>query len=84
MFISGSLQTLLSGVVLMLEIGVYALLGYWTVLYFDLQVDWGKKNISSKTGDTVAFIFNLFNVQHDSSLWISALQHSRILILTGF
>lgn len=41
----------------MLEIGVYTLLGYWTVLYFDLKVDWETKSISSKTGETGAYIF---------------------------
>jgi len=37
----------------MLEVSVYALLGYWTVRYFDLQVDWEKKSVSSKTGEAL-------------------------------
>ncbi|XP_065139718.1 lipase maturation factor 2a isoform X1 [Paramisgurnus dabryanus] len=54
-----SLQTLMSGVILMLEFGGYVLLVYWTVLYFDLQVDWEKKSITSKTAFTY-FEFNGF------------------------
>ncbi|XP_016364709.1 lipase maturation factor 2-like [Sinocyclocheilus rhinocerous] len=56
---STSLQTLLSGLAVMLEIGTYALLGYWTIKYFDLQVDWENKSVSSKTAFTY-FEFNGF------------------------
>lgn len=39
------------------EVGVYALLSYWTVLYFDLKVDWDKKSVSSKTGAVKVLLF---------------------------
>lgn len=39
------------------EVGVYAVLGYWTVLYFDLEVDWDKRSVSSKTGAVKVLLF---------------------------
>lgn len=39
------------------EVGVYALLAYWTVLYFDLKVNWDKRSISSKTGAVKGVLF---------------------------
>uniref|UniRef100_A0A671LC34 Lipase maturation factor n=1 Tax=Sinocyclocheilus anshuiensis TaxID=1608454 RepID=A0A671LC34_9TELE len=68
-----SLQTLLSRLAVMLEIGTYALLGYWTVKYFDLQVDWENKSVSSKT----AFMYFEFNgflkTVTVPSIWIGVL-----------
>ncbi|KAA0715204.1 Lipase maturation factor 2 [Triplophysa tibetana] len=69
----GSLQTLLYGVVLMLEIGVYALLGYWIVLYFDLQVDWEKKNISSKTAFTYFEFTEFLKAVTVPSIWMGVM-----------
>lgn len=66
----GSLQTIWSCVVLMLEIGVYALLGYWTVLYFDLQVDWEKKSIFSKTAFTYFELNGFLKAVTVPSIWM--------------
>ncbi|KAK7160544.1 hypothetical protein R3I93_008249 [Phoxinus phoxinus] len=68
-----SLQNLFSGLAVMLEVSVYALLGYWIVQYFDLQVDWEKKRVSSKTAFTY-FEFNGFlKTVTVPSIWIGVL-----------
>ncbi|XP_026120930.1 lipase maturation factor 2-like [Carassius auratus] len=67
------LQTLFSWLAVMLEIGSYALLGYWSVKYFDLQVDWENKSVSSKTAFTY-FEFNGFlKTVTVPSIWIGVL-----------
>lgn len=45
-------QGLLGCMCALVEIAGYGLLGYWTVHYFDLKVDWDKKSVSSKTGQS--------------------------------
>uniref|UniRef100_A0A672PIW1 Lipase maturation factor n=1 Tax=Sinocyclocheilus grahami TaxID=75366 RepID=A0A672PIW1_SINGR len=68
-----SFQTLFSWLAVMLEIGTCALLGYWSVRYFDLQVDWENKSVSSKTGFTY-FEFNGFlKTVTVPSIWIGVL-----------
>uniref|UniRef100_A0A8C1M5G5 Lipase maturation factor n=2 Tax=Cyprinus carpio TaxID=7962 RepID=A0A8C1M5G5_CYPCA len=70
---STSLQTLCSWLAVVLEIGTYALLGYWSVRYFDLQVDWENKSISSRTAFTY-FEFNGFlKTVTVPSIWIGVL-----------
>ncbi|XP_016308495.1 lipase maturation factor 2-like [Sinocyclocheilus anshuiensis] len=70
---STSLQTLFSWLAVMLEIGTCALLGYWSVRYFDLQVDWENKSVSSKTAFTY-FEFNGFlKMVTVPSIWIGVL-----------
>ncbi|XP_059421295.1 lipase maturation factor 2-like [Carassius carassius] len=67
------LQTLFSWLAVMLEIGTYALLGYWSIKYFDLQVDWENKSVSSKTAFTY-FEFNGFlKTVTVPSIWIGVL-----------
>uniref|UniRef100_A0A672Q0C7 Lipase maturation factor n=1 Tax=Sinocyclocheilus grahami TaxID=75366 RepID=A0A672Q0C7_SINGR len=79
-----SLQTLLSGLAVMLEIGTYALLGYWTVKYFDLQVDWENKSVSSKTAFTY-FEFNGFlKTVTVPSIWIGVLSLTWEIISSMF
>uniref|UniRef100_A0A672PYU7 Lipase maturation factor n=1 Tax=Sinocyclocheilus grahami TaxID=75366 RepID=A0A672PYU7_SINGR len=81
---STSLQTLLSGLAVMLEIGTYALLGYWTVKYFDLQVDWENKSVSSKTAFTY-FEFNGFlKTVTVPSIWIGVLSLTWEIISSMF
>uniref|UniRef100_A0A673GBC6 Lipase maturation factor n=1 Tax=Sinocyclocheilus rhinocerous TaxID=307959 RepID=A0A673GBC6_9TELE len=70
---STSLQTLFSWLAVMLEICTCALLGYWSVRYFDLQVDWENKIVSSKTAFTY-FEFNGFlKTVTVPSIWIGVL-----------
>ncbi|XP_042631574.1 lipase maturation factor 2-like [Cyprinus carpio] len=70
---STSLQTLCSWLAVVLEIGTYAVLGYWSVRYFDLQVDWENKSISSRTAFTY-FEFNGFlKTVTVPSIWIGVL-----------
>lgn len=57
LFSAGSLQPVMAWVCVVVEVGVYALLGYWTVLYFDLKLDWDKKSVSSKTGAVKVLLF---------------------------
>lgn len=79
-----SLQTLFSALTVMLEIGVYALLCYWTVKYFDLQVDWEKKSVSSKTAFTY-FEFNGFlKIVTLPSIWIGVLSLTWEIITAMF
>ncbi|TTN17664.1 Lipase maturation factor 2 [Bagarius yarrelli] len=57
----------------MVEVCVYALLVYWTVLYFGLSVDWDKRSISSKTAFT-HYEFNSFlKGVTVPSIWIGVL-----------
>uniref|UniRef100_A0AAR2J0V5 Lipase maturation factor n=1 Tax=Pygocentrus nattereri TaxID=42514 RepID=A0AAR2J0V5_PYGNA len=51
------LQTALSWVCLLVEVAVYGLIVYWTILYFDLKVEWNRKSISSKTGGFFCLLF---------------------------
>uniref|UniRef100_A0A8C2K305 Lipase maturation factor n=1 Tax=Cyprinus carpio TaxID=7962 RepID=A0A8C2K305_CYPCA len=68
-----SLQTLCSWLAVVLEIGTYAVLGYWSVRYFDLQVDWENKSVSSRTAFTY-FEFNGFlKTVTVPSIWIGVL-----------
>uniref|UniRef100_A0A9J7Z9Q3 Lipase maturation factor n=3 Tax=Cyprinidae TaxID=7953 RepID=A0A9J7Z9Q3_CYPCA len=70
---STSLQTLCSWLAVVLEIGTYAVLGYWSVRYFDLQVDWENKSVSSRTAFTY-FEFNGFlKTVTVPSIWIGVL-----------
>lgn len=79
-----SLQTLFSALAVMLEIGVYALLCYWTVKYFHLQVDWEKKSVSSKTAFTY-FEFNGFlKTVSVPSIWIGVLSLTWEIITAMF
>uniref|UniRef100_A0A8C2K0B0 Lipase maturation factor n=1 Tax=Cyprinus carpio TaxID=7962 RepID=A0A8C2K0B0_CYPCA len=67
---STSLQTLCSWLAVVLEIGTYAVLGYWSVRYFDLQVDWENKSVSSRTGEAFDFVLFSSLVVH---IWIGVL-----------
>ncbi|KAK3548931.1 hypothetical protein QTP70_021685 [Hemibagrus guttatus] len=68
-----SVQAVLSWVCVLVEVGIYALLGYWTVLYFDLKVDWDKKSVSSKMAFT-HYEFNSFlKAVTVPSIWIGVL-----------
>ncbi|KAF4101140.1 hypothetical protein G5714_017572 [Onychostoma macrolepis] len=81
---STSLQTLFSGLAVMLEIGTYALLGYWTVKYFDLQLNWENKSISSRTAFTY-FEFNGFlKTVTVPSIWIGVLSLTWEIISSMF
>uniref|UniRef100_A0A8C1ILW1 Lipase maturation factor n=1 Tax=Cyprinus carpio TaxID=7962 RepID=A0A8C1ILW1_CYPCA len=81
---STSLQTLISGLAVMLEMGTYALLGYWTVKYFDLQVEWENKSISTKTAFTY-FEFNGFlKTVTVPSIWIGVLSLTWEIISSMF
>uniref|UniRef100_A0A8C2I0M8 Lipase maturation factor n=1 Tax=Cyprinus carpio TaxID=7962 RepID=A0A8C2I0M8_CYPCA len=81
---STSLQTLISGLAVMLETGTYALLGYWTVKYFDLQVDWENKSVSTKTAFTY-FEFNGFlKTVTVPSIWIGVLSLTWEIISSMF
>ncbi|XP_042600417.1 lipase maturation factor 2a [Cyprinus carpio] len=81
---STSLQTLISGLAVMLEMGTYALLGYWTVKYFDLQVDWENKSVSTKTAFTY-FEFNGFlKTVTVPSIWIGVLSLTWEIISSMF
>ncbi|KTF85004.1 hypothetical protein cypCar_00021609 [Cyprinus carpio] len=66
-------HTLCSWLAVVLEIGTYAVLGYWSVRYFDLQVDWENKSVSSRTAFTY-FEFNGFlKTVTVPSIWIGVL-----------
>uniref|UniRef100_A0A8C1WYN8 Lipase maturation factor n=1 Tax=Cyprinus carpio TaxID=7962 RepID=A0A8C1WYN8_CYPCA len=68
-----SMDTLCSWLAVVLEIGTYAVLGYWSVRYFDLQVDWENKSVSSRTAFTY-FEFNGFlKTVTVPSIWIGVL-----------
>ncbi|KTF79764.1 hypothetical protein cypCar_00040826, partial [Cyprinus carpio] len=78
------MQTLISGLAVMLEMGTYALLGYWTVKYFDLQVDWENKSVSTKTAFTY-FEFNGFlKTVTVPSIWIGVLSLTWEIISSMF
>uniref|UniRef100_A0A8C2I0P7 Lipase maturation factor n=1 Tax=Cyprinus carpio TaxID=7962 RepID=A0A8C2I0P7_CYPCA len=82
--VCSSLQTLISGLAVMLETGTYALLGYWTVKYFDLQVDWENKSVSTKTAFTY-FEFNGFlKTVTVPSIWIGVLSLTWEIISSMF
>uniref|UniRef100_A0A8B9H6Q0 Lipase maturation factor n=1 Tax=Astyanax mexicanus TaxID=7994 RepID=A0A8B9H6Q0_ASTMX len=79
-----SLQTLLSRFCLLVELAVYALLAYWTFLYFDLKVDWDKKSVSSKTAFT-HFEFNRFlKLVTVPSIWIGVLSLTWEIVTAKF
>ncbi|KAG7332884.1 hypothetical protein KOW79_003019 [Hemibagrus wyckioides] len=79
-----SLQAVLSWVCVVVEVGVYVLLGYWTVLYFDLKVDWDKKSVSSKTAFT-HYDFNSFlKAVTVPSIWIGVLSLTWEIITAMF
>ncbi|XP_062861304.1 lipase maturation factor 2a [Trichomycterus rosablanca] len=68
-----TLQELLGWVGIVVEMVGYGVLGYWTVLYFDLKVDWDKKSVSSKTAFT-HYEFNSFlKTVTVPSIWIGVL-----------
>ncbi|XP_066540986.1 lipase maturation factor 2a isoform X1 [Hoplias malabaricus] len=68
-----SLQTVMSWVCFLAEFAVYGLIFYWTVLYFDLKVEWDKKSVSSKTAFS-HYDFNSFlKLVTVPSIWIGVL-----------
>ncbi|XP_034161420.2 lipase maturation factor 2a [Pangasianodon hypophthalmus] len=79
-----SLQAVMAWVCVAVEVGVYALLSYWTVLYFDLKVDWDKKSVSSKTAFT-HYEFNSFlKAVTVPSVWIGVLSLTWEIITAMF
>ncbi|XP_072551425.1 lipase maturation factor 2a [Salminus brasiliensis] len=68
-----SLQTVLSWFCLLVELAVYGLLAYWTVLYFDLKVEWDKKSVSSKTAFTHYEFNGFLKLVTIPSIWIGVL-----------
>ncbi|MCJ8733656.1 hypothetical protein PDJAM_G00226140 [Pangasius djambal] len=79
-----SLQAAMAWACVVVEVGVYALLSYWTVLYFDLKVDWDKKSISSKTAFT-HYEFNSFlKAVTVPSIWIGVLSLTWEIITAMF
>lgn len=84
---AGLLQAVLAWVCVVVEVCVYALLGYWTVLYFDLKVDWDKKSVSSKTGAIkfCCFIGQLvINTFSSKNVFLFCLKPSHIMSLITF
>lgn len=57
-------------VCVVVEVCVYTLLGYWTVLYFDLKVDWDKKRVFSKTGAVKVLLFILHSPEQLSKMFV--------------
>ncbi|TRY58628.1 hypothetical protein DNTS_024780 [Danionella cerebrum] len=79
-----SLQTFFWPLILMLELGVYAALGFWTVKYFDLQLDWEKRSVSSRTAFTY-FEFNSFlKMVTVPSIWMGVLSLTWEIITSMF
>ncbi|KAL7870980.1 hypothetical protein SRHO_G00084770 [Serrasalmus rhombeus] len=67
------LQTALSWVCLLVEVAVYGLIVYWTILYFDLKVEWDRKSISSKTAFTHYEFNGFLKLVTVPSIWIGVL-----------
>ncbi|XP_051512091.1 lipase maturation factor 2a [Myxocyprinus asiaticus] len=81
---SSSLQTLLSGLIVMLEVGAYALLAYLTALYFDLQVEWDKKSVSSKAAFTFFEFSGFLKAVTMPSIWMGVLSVTWEIITAMF
>lgn len=79
-----SLQAALAWVCVVVEVCVYALLGYWTVLYFDLQVDWDKKRVFSKTAFTHYEFHSFLKAAMVPSIWIGVLSLTWEIITAMF
>ncbi|XP_041113866.1 lipase maturation factor 2-like [Polyodon spathula] len=66
-------QTLVKWGTALAELASYCLVVYWTVVYFELEINWEKKSISSKT----AFTYHEFNQWLKTvtipSIWIGVL-----------
>ncbi|KAK6488205.1 lipase maturation factor 2-like [Huso huso] len=66
-------QTLIKWGTALAELASYCLIVYWTVVYFELEINWEKKSISSKT----AFTYHEFNQWLKAvaipSIWIGVL-----------
>ncbi|KAF4091883.1 hypothetical protein AMELA_G00042060 [Ameiurus melas] len=70
---TSSPRAALAWVCVVVEVCVYALLGYWTVLYFDLKVDWDKKRVFSKTAFTHYEFHSFLKAVMAPSIWIGVL-----------
>ncbi|XP_030646024.1 lipase maturation factor 2a [Chanos chanos] len=79
-----SRQTALGHVCVLVELCVYGLMIYWTVIYFDLQVDWDKKSISSKTAFTYHEFNGFLKMVTGPSIWIGVLSLTWEIITAMF
>ncbi|KAL2093543.1 hypothetical protein ACEWY4_010855 [Coilia grayii] len=69
----GTLRKALSWACVCLEVTVYILLVYWTSLHFNLQIDWERKEIMSKTAFTYHQFMALLKDMMMPSIWIGVL-----------
>ncbi|XP_027024758.2 lipase maturation factor 2a [Tachysurus fulvidraco] len=81
---TNSLRAALAWVCVVVEVGVYALLSYYTVLFFDLKVDWDKKSVSSKTAFTYYEFNSMLKAVMVPSVWIGVLSLTWEIITAMF
>ncbi|KAG5273968.1 hypothetical protein AALO_G00157730 [Alosa alosa] len=70
---TGVLQKAWSWMCVCVEVTVYILLVYWTILHFNLQIDWDKKEVSSKIAFTYHQFMALLKDVMRPSIWIGVL-----------
>ncbi|KAK1166882.1 lipase maturation factor 2-like [Acipenser oxyrinchus oxyrinchus] len=77
-------QTLIKWGTALAELASYCLIVYWTAVYFELEINWEKKSISSKT----AFTYHEFNQWLKTvtipSIWIGVLSLTWEIITAMF
>ncbi|KAJ8245630.1 hypothetical protein GJAV_G00272800 [Gymnothorax javanicus] len=66
-------ETLVSWAAFIIELGVYGLIVYGTTLYFQLEIDWKTKSISSKTAFTHHEFNHFLKTVTVPSIWIGVL-----------
>ncbi|XP_036376309.1 lipase maturation factor 2a [Megalops cyprinoides] len=66
-------ETLVSWTTLLIELGVYAFIIYLSKLYFELEINWNNKNVSSKTAFTYHEFNQFLKTVTVPSIWIGVL-----------
>ncbi|XP_062403181.1 lipase maturation factor 2a isoform X2 [Sardina pilchardus] len=67
------LQKAWSWMCVCVEVTVYIMFIYWTILHFNLQIDWDKKEVSSKIAFTYHQFMALLKDVMRPSIWIGVL-----------
>ncbi|KPP65388.1 lipase maturation factor 2-like [Scleropages formosus] len=77
-------QAIISWAALLIELGVYVLIIYGTRLYFELEVDWETKSMSSKTAFTYHQFNHFLKMVTLPSIWIGVLSLTWEVVIAMF
>ncbi|XP_006633846.2 lipase maturation factor 2a [Lepisosteus oculatus] len=78
------MQTLFYWGALLIELAAYILIIYWTVVYFEIQINWEQKSVSSKTAFTYHEFIHWLKLVTIPTIWMGVLSLTWELVTAMF